>query len=93
MGGRVPTALASSRLAVERAAFGCVLRLQHRVRRVFPSQATASPPPQNRLLVDTVGGELTLPLDEMEYTTMPAVTEKFAERWQATSDEVPELVG
>lgn len=33
-----------------------------------------------------------LPLDEMEYTTMPSVMEKLGERWQPTSDEVPELV-
>ena len=32
-----------------------------------------------------------LPLDEMEYTTMPAVMEKFSERWQPTSDDVPVL--
>jgi fructose 1,6-bisphosphatase len=29
----------------------------------------------------------------MEYTTMPAVMEEFADRWQVTSEEVPELVG
>ena len=30
-----------------------------------------------------------LPLDEMEYTTMPAVEERMHERWAPLSDEAP----
>ena len=32
-----------------------------------------------------------LPLDEMEYTTMPAVAEKLRDRWQATDEEAPAI--
>ena len=32
-----------------------------------------------------------LPLDEMEYTTMPAVAEKLRDRWEATDEEAPAI--
>jgi fructose 1,6-bisphosphate aldolase/phosphatase len=32
-----------------------------------------------------------LPLDEMEYTTMPSVAERLADRWEATEVSVPTL--
>ncbi|HEX9410931.1 MAG TPA: fructose-1,6-bisphosphate aldolase/phosphatase [Actinomycetota bacterium] len=34
-----------------------------------------------------------LPLDEMEYTTMPAVAEKLSKRWEATDVSVPTITG
>ncbi|HEX4820406.1 MAG TPA: fructose 1,6-bisphosphatase, partial [Acidimicrobiales bacterium] len=33
-----------------------------------------------------------LPLDEMEYTTMPAVAEKLRDRWESTDEEAPAIV-
>ena len=36
-----------------------------------------------------IGEALGLPLDEMEYTTMPAVAEKLSKRWEATDVSVP----
>jgi fructose 1,6-bisphosphate aldolase/phosphatase len=32
-----------------------------------------------------------LPLDEMEYTTMPSVAERLADRWEAAEVSVPTL--
>lgn len=32
-----------------------------------------------------------LPLDEMEYTTMPAVAERLRDRWEATDEEAPAI--
>jgi fructose 1,6-bisphosphate aldolase/phosphatase len=32
-----------------------------------------------------------LPLDEMEYTTMPAVAERLRDRWESTDEEAPAI--
>jgi fructose 1,6-bisphosphate aldolase/phosphatase len=34
-----------------------------------------------------------LPLDEMEYTTMPSVADRLKHRWEATDVSVPTITG